>query len=551
MINDELILEAYDKLGYSPRDNQVPVIKDVLIEFIENNKRNVVLCLDTGAGKSIIAAVVSECIRKLTKPTLTSFILMHQNTLTDQYYDSFKHLDSTVFSLVKGAGQYPCKYLQRKLNSSIITADECQKEHMSPADISRNCNKCEFLESRKHINKTEQLITNYSYFFISQLWSQHLDDRAIHVFDESHLINEIFSEHCSIYVSEKRLYDQINELRDENRSIFIPEISTLENLRTQIVNKKVNESNYYQFLQVLHQSYKNIHTEFKNMVDESDDVNNKIKYDKKYKKYHNINCKIGDYFSYGYECVFDIEESKEFSVKPVFIKDMMDGFSSKYNLFMSATISEEYAIQTFGLNPDETSYITAPPVFHSENRPIFFLGEDVLNYNSMKDTEVLKKLIKISRKIVDIHSEDKGIILTPSFKLTEMFASTINSVRVFEHIRGQNVSKLIQEFKDCNEPAVLISPSLYEGLDLSDDNSRYQIIVKTPYASLGEKRIEYIANEYPDVYKMNTLYKILQGIGRSVRSIDDYANTYILDKNTMFLYNSKFNIWKKRYKTNL
>lgn len=547
MVTEELINESFKGLGYTAINNQVEVVKNILDAFITEGKKNVVLCLDTGSGKSVIAAVVSECIRKLTGPKLPSFILMHQNSLTHQYYNSFSHNGDDRFAIIKGANNYPCKYLRKKIKNPHSTAEECQKEHMATAEIARNCGDCEFAHTRKLLNTSDNIITNYSYFFISKLWSDHLDDRDLHVFDEAHILNDAFSEHCSIYVSAKRLSDLADELADEGLAIFIPEIKILNEIRFDVLNDRISEDNYVPILNRLSDSYKRIYAEFESLGEEAENLDMKVKYSKKYKKYHNLNCKIGDYFHYQYECVFDCKPREEFSVKPIFIGDMIQAFTSKYNLFMSATITQEFAEVTFKLNPEETKFVTAPPVFDKANRPIYFLGEHVLNFSNMKDKEVLKYLAKLTKKIIELHEHDNGIILTPSFKITEMMGAVINETEVFEHKRGMDTAKLIAEFRNNNSPGVLISPSLYEGLDLDGDTSRYQITIKTPFASLYDKRTEYIANNYPDVYKMMTLYKILQGIGRSVRSIDDYAISYFLDKNSYFLFNSKFNIWKDRY----
>jgi ATP-dependent DNA helicase DinG len=46
--------------------------------------------------------------------------------------------------------------------------------------------------------------------------------------------------------------------------------------------------------------------------------------------------------------------------------------------------------------------------------------------------------------------------------------------------------EVIAEHVNSTKPNVLISPSLYTGLDLKDDLSRFQIIVKVPYPDLGE-----------------------------------------------------------------
>ena len=55
---EKQIIEAFTRLGFNPRDNQVAAIDAICIEFLDNKVKNLVLSAPTGTGKSIIAAVV-------------------------------------------------------------------------------------------------------------------------------------------------------------------------------------------------------------------------------------------------------------------------------------------------------------------------------------------------------------------------------------------------------------------------------------------------------------------------------------------------------------
>ena len=76
---------------------------------------------------------------------------------------------------------------------------------------------------------------------------------------------------------------------------------------------------------------------------------------------------------------------------------------------------------------------------------------------------------------------------------------------------------------------VLVSPSSHEGLDLYGDRSRFQVIAKLPYASLGDKRVKRRMENDKSWYTLHTAQKLIQACGRSIRSDSDYAVTYILD----------------------
>jgi Rad3-related DNA helicase len=81
----------------------------------------------------------------------------------------------------------------------------------------------------------------------------------------------------------------------------------------------------------------------------------------------------------------------------------------------------------------------------------------------------------------------------------------------------------------------LISPSLHLGVDLKDDYSRFQIIVKVPYPDLTDKRVARKKEMDPNWYTWSTVLRLVQSYGRSVRSAEDHATTYILDASISFL----------------
>lgn len=545
---DKLIQDSFTRIKYTPREGQIDVIKNVLDAFLVKKKRNVVLCLDTGAGKSIIAAVIAECIQQYESEQLTSFVLMHQNTLLDQYYKSFSTLNEDHFFQVRGASNYSCEYLKYRGNLKNTTAEECQFEHITSIEKDKFCSSCEFKESRKLINRTTHLITNYSYFFISKLWSQHLENRLLHVFDEAHLLNEVFCEHMIIHISSERLDSYIKEIRAETKSKYDDQIFELTKIKMDLEQKCIKESNHESYLERLRAQYSTLKSGFHDLSKNTADLTQKIKYLKISKKYHGLACKISDFLDNEYEHVFDDTMTNEITIKPVFVRDMMNRFLSKYNLFMSATITPKFCNETFGLSSNDSVFITAPSTFPSENRPLLFLGKDALNYTNMQNEKVLANIREGVGRIVNFHKNDKGIILVPSFKLSESISRNIQkNTKVFEHKPKEKLSDLIKAFKEYSGRAVLISPSLFEGLDFQGEHSKFQIIVKTPYASLGDKRIKKILDNYPDVYETMTLFKVLQGIGRSIRSSDDSAVTYFLDKNSSRLFNSKHNMWKERY----
>jgi Rad3-related DNA helicase len=89
--------------------------------------------------------------------------------------------------------------------------------------------------------------------------------------------------------------------------------------------------------------------------------------------------------------------------------------------------------------------------------------------------------------------------------------------------------EIIKEHINATKPTVLISPSLHLGLDLKDDLSGFQVITKVPYPSLGDRWINEKRKCNEQWYKWQTALRLVQDYGRSARSKEDWATTYVLD----------------------
>jgi Rad3-related DNA helicase len=83
-------------------------------------------------------------------------------------------------------------------------------------------------------------------------------------------------------------------------------------------------------------------------------------------------------------------------------------------------------------------------------------------------------------------------------------------------------------FKESDN-GILIGPSLLEGLSFDDDLSRFQVFFKVPFPNVSDEFMKRLLETYPEKYTAKTANNIIQGVGRSIRSRDDWAITYILD----------------------
>lgn len=568
---EKQILEAYDRLGFKPRGRQVEDIDKILIAFLDEGMQTVILSAPTGTGKSIIGAVVAEALHKIRQPDANagaSFLLTPTNVLSEQYHATFQEgrdPNDTRFRMLKGAGNFECAALSTPTEPQ--TAEVCslrlfQKENMESM-INTFCNGCDFAHQKKMRDKSRHLITNYAYYFVDRMYTQILGKRTVCVFDEAHLINDLFTEHNAIYFSDSRLKKMAEEINGALSLGHTNIFKTIKTIKEDLNAGKINEQTYMKYLEMLADMYGQV-TEAAQAASEREVRNPKryLELSKLSKKYFGLGCKIGDLMEYAYPHAFEFKErdpknknsEDEVSVKPIFVGDMFEQLiNAEFNLLMSATFSEQYARRTLTL--ENAKHIRLEPTFPKENKKIVFYKPQNLNYTTLKDSKTIKQLQATVYEIVKHHTDkgERGIVLAPSFALTEGVAAALDvmgvKTRIYEHKRGEKLVEVLDRFKRHTGPAVLLTPSGFEGLDLAGDLSRYQIILKAPFGSLGEARMKKILATWPDIYSLLCTMKLVQGAGRSVRGPTDYATTYMLDSNIQRLWTAKNMEWSDEFQT--
>ena len=223
------------------------------------------------------------------------------------------------------------------------------------------------------------------------------------------------------------------------------------------------------------------------------------------------------------------------SVKPIDVSKFANSFfETEYQIFMSATIDKSSFCENMGLNKDDVAFVDTPKSpFPIENRTIDLLNIRRLSYGSNEEDE-----LELSKLLIGLWMSilmKEGLILTSSIPRCQKiirYLSPKNTQRIrlchSKNKDGKTQDEVITEH--ASDPTgVLLSSSLWEGVDLKDDLSRFQIIAKVPYPNYTEKRTRAKMNKFPLWYTSQTLTKILQGFGRSIRSEDDWAKTYVLD----------------------
>lgn len=223
-----------------------------------------------------------------------------------------------------------------------------------------------------------------------------------------------------------------------------------------------------------------------------------------------------------------------FALKPLTVKSFGHWFWrwGERVLLMSATVLDaKVLVSSLGLNPAEGEIISLPCPFPKENRPVYVANLDMRK--SARDYS-WPLVVQAVANILRHHSKDKGLLLTPSNELLDYIKRGLGKLdrglagRILV-ARGADRLEKYREHLAATTPTVLAAPGLWEGADLHGDHARFSIIPAVPRAPWSGQ-IRARAEKDGRWYNLQNYAKLIQGLGRTVRSETDTSVAYCLDR---------------------
>ncbi len=502
-----------------PREGQLEIIQEIE-DAISKGYKYIILEAGTGTGKSAIAATLSKMYD-------SAYILTMTKQLQSQYAEEFK------FPLVKGRANFSCLNggTEMTCDMGLCKTTLNKNNFFCPYGVGKNPtlgsseafttaddapfffnsdNHCNYWQQKTNAIKSSITLMNYDYAFLELNYVKHFSPRSLLVLDEAHNIEDKIMKNLELNLTNQRLEKDIQKRISK------------ETLNDGTIEDWILE------LESISDAYKNLDlkTFKKNQVDRIDRTRRKIKSIIKY-----LNAEPKNW-------VIDADEIGV-SFKPLRIHNYAKDLLFKYGdvcIFMSATIlSYKMFSKWLGLNENEIFYINVDSPFPKEKRPIDLKLVGKMSKNRIKETA--PKTIPIINDILRKHSEDKGLIHTHSYQNSIFITQNIPNSRLISH-NSFNRERVLDHFEKDDNPLVLVSPSMSEGVDLPYDNCRFQIIYKIPFPYLGDMQINLRQKRDKRWYAYKTVMTIMQSYGRGMRAEDDYCTTYILDKDILMLFKS-------------
>ncbi len=541
------------------RPNQDKVL-DELDQALKSDYKFIFLEAPTGFGKSAVAVTLARFLG-------SSHICTSTKDLQTQYNRDFSYL-----SEVKGRNNFPCIVKEDMGIRESCEYGPCLKEddfdclyktRMSDYDVKSegtiyenvDINKyalkkyhdkakehsqlvkiewqpCHYYHQKWISIKSSHTIYNYKYFLSDLFYSSGVNKRKLLILDEAHTLESEVSSFKNIIFSKEsliRFFPKINlpDNKQTDVETWIDFCTGLKEQFTSYVEKSANILGSGGNSQDIHVSEKNLIDAInyeKNLFTFLED----LRINKENWLVTNITKNEID------------NKLSRIKLEPLVVSSYFTDIFDKgsISLLMSATIlSKENLCKAVGLKNEDVKFIRVENSdFPIKNRPIYLMNVAWLNARTM--SESLPNIVKVIDNLLSVHKNDKGIIHTTSYSQVQFIKNNLskeNLSRLIETNPKFDRNEMILKHTQSVKPTVLISPSMFLGVDLKDDLSRFQIIVKVPYPDLTDKKVSVLKQRNPKWYEWNTILRLIQAYGRSVRNADDYANTYILDSSVSFV----------------
>jgi Rad3-related DNA helicase len=548
-MNEELLMQFVDATfgkDFEFRKYQKEAILDILDTYDTKTKKNYLLSAPTGAGKSRIAICVAGV---LAMKGLKGYILTSDLALHDQYEADISRYNLS-FGHCKGIDNYLCSE-----NGEKHSLGDCKIRHLNPHAIKGlDCyRECPYYSRRDHASKADVVVTTYSYWLVQMNYvMEKMEDplfveRDFTICDEAHKVTGIVQKHFSPVINDNT-FSMIERLRtflaEHNMAVdysgseikdVLNKIAACEDNTKLLMYNKQFEKIMWSFVEHADEIKKFVGKKYAgkqipkewlkgmNLCDFAKDVHCKFEDYNKIIINTDIRAMIKN--MNGTNIQFNCIDERYLMEKHFHDK-------TKFSTFMTATMGDpkEFLKSVKGNNARSN---VMQSTFDFSKSPIYVYMTKSMSFKN-KEASFPWVIGKID-EIIKSHEGLNGIIHSGSYANSKkIYEGLKDNSRIIMYNGSDEKKESLFDFSGT-AGKILMGPSILEGIDLYDDKSRFQIFAKVPYASLGDKFVSTKMKIDPEWYSFQAILHMLQGVGRSVRNEQDWAETFILDSDVMIL----------------
>ncbi len=507
-MSEDIWEPTHDILEFFPHDDYRKYQKQTILEirdYLKAEYEYVILESPTGSGKSAIGLTAGLYYNK-------GYLLTSQKILQTQYENDYASND---IKILKGKNNYPCVFLDGRemCDNGFCLVGKCPIR-----------GECTYEIAKRQAIASKIALMNYTYFLNIMNYTSVFKKRNVLILDEAHNIEKILMGFIEFNFSTFLLSRLGVTSKIPDYKTVAEYIPWMEKILI-----KVNK-----LMGILSSELKEIKIDYESHTERIKEIKKEL--DALDRQRDRMNTFLDSYSHT--EWIFDLTENvklrrKVITFKPLtvsyFANDFLFQFCDK-KILMSATILDKDAFcNSLGIDREKAVFIQNPSTFPIENRPIYLTNSGKMNKKTIDAT--LPNIVRDVQKVLEYHEGQKGLIFTHTYKIANHIRLNLKSPlrrRLMLH-DDKNRDQVLNTFMQSKGPNVLVSPSMYEGIDLKDDLARFVIIVKIPYLFLGDKQIKRRMEIDYDWYVWKAALILVQAAGRGVRHEKDECTTYIMD----------------------
>lgn len=466
---------------------------------LDSCKRFVMISAPTGSGKSLIGACIGS--------EHPEFIYtVHSKALQNQLETFFPEAE-----ILKGRANYPCS----QYPALGLTAEDCSHSKANPCEDRAFC---KYKTQKAKVLSHDFKILNLPYLLTEANLVGQFSGSPLLILDEADMVEDALLKTISLKITERTL-------------------AFLEKGSIKPPRYKTKFEAWIEWAQSITVHLSSWITKLEDEINDIEDRDNSKEFRfmlKDLSRLKSLELKVDRFISMADDTWIFNPTDRYWEFQPVWLTpEMSEQFLFRHAerfIFMSATFPYTPVFcKLLGIQAGDVDCIELPCQFPVENRKVHFLPKANMVYKE-EATEV-PKVVEAVKEVISKYPEHKGIIHCVSYKLRDAILS-LNTGRFISH-NADNREEILDEFICSLEPLILVSPSYERGISLDHDLARFVVWVKVPYLPLGDKVVSkriYSSQIGQLWYQAVSCQTIVQGCGRAVRANNDWADSWILDK---------------------
>lgn len=495
------------------RDHQRIAVREILCAY-EEGAECVVLDAPTGSGKSLIG----EVVRRLLPNNPQTTYICSSKSLQDQVLREF-----TYAKVLKGRSNYATeRYPERWGGRDGLSAADCTK---SPGDAESclwcsSTTRCPYEQAKYAALSNPLAVLNTSYFLSEGNGPGRFSRGGLVIADECDDLENQLLKHVEVTISERRL---------KQYGLGVPRYVT-------------KEESWREWAERAHEVVRAQRPRLRDSTD-IQAIREQKRHTLLVEKLRGLKegLAAGEFIYVG--------DRQHVGFKPVtvsgFGQDKLWQHGDKWLLMSATVISADELLESLGWDDEkEWRLVKVPSTFKAENRKVVVWPVASMTYKTKEESE--PKIVDAVREICERHPEERILVHSTSYRLTNRIVEGLDDLPagagatappcyrpVFTYGASSEKDQALTDYL-ATPAAILVAPSMDRGIDLPGDACRVQIICKVPFLSLSDKQVS--ARLYGTGmsgrtwYAVNAIRTIVQMTGRAVRSEEDWAVTYILDR---------------------